>query len=109
MLQIEVIPVRAHHLKERIETQADRRQPGYRSREYGMRPHFRLRGCAQHHRRNLDECLIILRELEAGILEGLAEIIELGEVDVASTAGSTILTGKSRYSVAARRPQEPAE
>src|ERR1039457_2705109 len=68
---VEVVRVLRIHLKESVESQANLRQPRNRARPDRMRKHLLLRRSSQHHRRNLDEILVVLRELESRVLESL--------------------------------------
>src|SRR6185369_14109370 len=65
-----------------------------------MRPQLGLCRGTQHHRWNFYEAFVIFGELEAGIFESLAEIVELGKVDVTSTARSSIQAGERGNSIA---------
>src|ERR1039458_7367742 len=78
------------------------RHPRNRARPNRMREHFLLCRSAQHHGRNLDEVLIVFRELESCVLEGFSEIIELREIHVAGATRSPILPGECRDGVAVR-------
>jgi hypothetical protein len=55
-------------------------------------PHILLRRRTQKHWRNLHEGFVVFWKLEAGIFEGLPEVIQLRKIDVAGAARSAILT-----------------
>ena len=88
---INVVPVLAHHLEESVEANTDWGKAGDRARKDRVRPYIFLGRRPQHDRRNLQESLVVFGKLESGVLEGLAEIVELGKINVAGTAGSAVL------------------
>ncbi len=87
----EVAAIRANHLEVVVHAQPDRRLTGDRARPDGLGPEFGLRRSAQQHRRDLQHRLVIGGELEPRVLEGLAKIVELGEIDVAGAARGVVL------------------
>jgi hypothetical protein len=55
-----------------------------------MRPKFFLCRRPEHDRRGLEKRLVIFRKLESGVLEGLAEIVQLGKIHMARAAGGAV-------------------
>src|SRR5208337_1366958 len=107
--QVVVVGILTRHLEELIKAQPDRRESRNRSRKYSVRPQFLLRRRSQHHLWDLDKVFIIFRKLEAGILEGLAKIVELGKVNMAGGARGAVLARESRDGITASCQQYDGE
>ena len=92
---VEAVSVIARHLKKAIHTQTDGRHSRNLARPHAVRPDFFLSLGAQQSWRRFHESFVILRELEAGIFESFAEIVQLRKIQVTGGAGRLIFPGKN--------------
>ena len=97
---IEAAGVGARELKEVIHAQADGRHTGNGARPDAVRPDILLRRRAQHHWGRFEERLVVFRKFEPGVFEGFAKVVELGKVQMASSARGAVLAGKGRNRIA---------
>src|SRR5215469_8267064 len=73
-----------------VHAQANRWKAGDGSRPDGFWPRLCVGGSSQHDRRNFDHRLVVFGEFETCVLEGLAEVIEFWEIEMACGAAGAI-------------------
>src|SRR5579864_591246 len=83
---IKLTTIAARFLEERIHPEPDRGHARDCARPYGLGEKLLLGWRAQQDRRNLKKTFVVGGELEAGVFEGFAKVIQFREIGMASGA-----------------------